>query len=76
MRGRHEHRAMKIEDFTFRKDENSTQYLTYAEGITNRQSGLHEIQRLVTLKMFETKTARCPLSLFICIHIYQSVPFR
>ena len=56
IRGRKEHHSMKVEDFTFKKDDNSNEFLTFSEGITKtRQSGLHEKHRLVIPKMFCTK---------------------
>ena len=52
IRGRQEHHSMKVEDFTFKKDD-SNEFLIFSERITKtRQSGLHEKHRLVILKMF------------------------
>ena len=65
LRGRQEHHNMKIEDFTFKKDDNNIEFLTFAEGITKtRQSGLHEKSRLVQPKMFSTGAERCPVAFF------------
>ena len=56
LRGRQEHHDMRIGDFTFKKDDKGTTYLTYSEGITKtRQSGLHDKHRLTIPKMLETK---------------------
>jgi len=65
LRGRQEHHDMKVEDFTFKKDDYGTIFLTYAEGITKtRQSGLHDKHTLSIPKMFETKSCRCPIKIF------------
>lgn len=64
-RGRQEHHSMQIQDFTFKFDDEGNEFITFAEGITKtRQSGLRERNRLVIPKMFENKTARCPVAIF------------
>ena len=56
---------MRVEDFSFRKDETGASYIVYVEGITKtRQSGLHQKSRLQLPKMFETQSERCPVKLF------------
>ena len=46
LRGRQE--PMKVQDFSFKKDDKGNDFVTFAEGITKtRQSGLHERHRLV-----------------------------
>ena len=56
---------MRVEDFSFRKDETGASYIVYAEGLTKtRQSGLHKKSRLQLPKMFETQSERCPVKLF------------
>lgn len=57
-----------IDDFTFQKDENDTEYLTYAIGITKtRQSGLHEKYRLVTPKMPNSVVQILSIEMFYCV---------
>ena len=52
---------MRVEDFSFRKDETGTSYM----GITKtRQSGLHQKGQLELPKMLETQSERCPVKLF------------
>ena len=65
LRGRQEHHSMRVEDFTFRKDESGTSYIVFSEGITKtRQSGLHQKNRLQVPKILETKSDRCPVKIF------------
>ena len=61
IRGRQEHHSMKVEDFIFKKDDNSNEFLTFSEGITKtRQSGIHEKHRLVIPKiLYKGKLADC-----------------
>ena len=64
-RGRQEQYEAEVTDFIFKKDDFGNEYITFSEGITKtRQSGLHEKVRLTIPKMFENKTARCPVSMF------------
>ena len=52
---------MRVEDFSFRKDEIGASYIFYVERITKtRQSGLHQKGWLQLTKMLE----RFPLKLF------------
>ncbi|XP_057292326.1 uncharacterized protein LOC130614877, partial [Hydractinia symbiolongicarpus] len=68
LRGRQEHHTMRIEDFTFKIDNNVNECVTYAEGVTKiRQSGLHKKNRLPSPKMFATKTQRCPVGIFMSL---------
>ena len=56
---------MRVEDFSFRKDETGASYIVYAEGITKtRQSGLHQKSWLQVRKIFETQSERCPVKFF------------
>ena len=56
---------MRVEDFSFRKNETRASYIVYAEGITKtRHSGLHQKSRLQLPKMFEKQSERCPVKLF------------
>ena len=66
LQGRQEDHSMRVEDFSFRKDETGASYIVYAEGLTTktRQSGLHKKSRLQLPKMFETQSERCPVKLF------------
>ena len=65
LRGRQEQHSIKVEDFSFRKDETGASYIVYAEGIIKtRQSGLHQKSWLQLPKMFETQSERCPVKLF------------
>ena len=65
LQGRQEDHSMRVEDFSFRKDETGASYIVYAEGLTKtRQSGLHKKSRLQLPKMFETQSERCPVKLF------------
>ena len=67
LRGRQEHHDMKVEDYTFKIDDEGNNFLTFAEGITKtRQSGLREKSRLTIPKMFEnpSEPSRCPLAIF------------
>ena len=62
---RQQHYSMRVEDFSFQKDETGATYIVYAEGIAKtRQSGLHQKRRLQLPKMFETQSERCPVKLF------------
>ena len=65
LRGRQEHHSLRVEGFSFRKDETGASYIVYVEGITKtRKSGLHQKSRLQLPKMFETQSERCPVKLF------------
>ena len=62
---RQEHHSMRVEDFSFQKDETGASYIVYAKGIIKtRQSGLHQKSWLQLPKMFETQSERCPVKLF------------
>ena len=66
LRGRQEHHAMNVQDFTFKHDDFGRRFVTFAEGVTKtRGGGLRKKQRKVIPKMFETKdTHRCPIIIF------------
>ena len=56
---------MNVEDFTLNKDDNSNEFITFAEGPTKtRQGGLRLQPRSVLPKMFATGDSRCPVALF------------
>ena len=65
LRGCQEHYTMNVEDFTLNKDDNSNEFITFAEGPTKtRQGGLRLQPRSVLPKMFATGDSRCPVALF------------
>ena len=52
--GRQGHHSVKIENFTFGKDNNGTNYIIYSESMTRtRQNGLHQKGHLQHQKLFE-----------------------
>ena len=56
---------MRVEGFSFRKNETVALCIVYTEGITKtRQTSLHEKNRLQLPKIFETQSERCPVNLF------------
>ena len=63
LRGRQEHRNMKVEDFCLQWDDDGLEYLTLAEGPTKTRQGWLKVKpRLVTPKMFATgNEERCPV---------------
>ena len=55
---------MFVEDFSFSKDDNGVEYVTYEENPTKtRQGGLRKKRRVVQPKMFATDGPRCPVKL-------------
>ena len=64
LRGCQEHHDMFVEDFSFSKDDNGVEYVTYEENPTKtRQGGLRKKRRVVQPKMFATDGPRCPVKL-------------
>lgn len=64
LRGCQEHHDMYVEDFSFTKDDNGVEYITYEENPTKtRQGGLRKKRRVVQPKMFATGGPRCPVKL-------------
>ena len=64
LRGRQEHHDMKVEDFSFQKDDGGVEFVTFSEGLTKtRGGGLRVKPRLATSKMFATGNKRCPVAL-------------
>ncbi|XP_066910901.1 uncharacterized protein KIAA1958-like [Clytia hemisphaerica] len=65
LRGRQEHHIMKVEDFTWKVDEEGNEFLTFAESFSKtRQNGLREIHRSVQPKMFANGSSRCPVMIY------------
>ena len=65
LRGRQEHHSMKVEDFSFRLDENNMEYVEFIENPTKtRQTGLSAKPRSFLPKMFATGDERCPVAIF------------
>ena len=55
---------MFVEDFSFSKDDNGVEYVTYEENPTKtRQGGLRKKRRVIQPKMFATDGPRCPVKL-------------
>ena len=55
---------MKVEDFSFQKDDGGFEFVTFAEGLTKtRGGGLRVKSRLATPKTFATGEKRCPVAL-------------
>ena len=64
LRGRQEHHDMKVEDFSFQKDDGGVEFVTFSEGLTKtRGGGLRVKPRLATPKMFATGKKRCPVAI-------------
>ena len=65
LRGRQEHRKMKMDDFQLCKDDNGVEFVQYTEGQTKtRQGGLHTKTRDFQPRMFAVGGERCPVALF------------
>ena len=65
MRVREEHHSLKIEQFRLKIDKNGRYYISYTEGLTKtRNKGLNFKPRLISPKMYENKTERCPVAFF------------
>ena len=65
LRGCQEHHEMFVEDFTFNKDDQGTEYVTFEENPTKtRQGGLRKKRRAIQPKMFATGGPRCPVQFF------------
>ena len=70
MRGREEHHSLKIEQVRLETDENGRRYISYMEGLSKtRNKGLNFKPRLISPKMYENKTERCPLAFFYCLKV-------
>ena len=65
LRGRQEHHIMKVEDFTWKLDEDGNEFLTFAESFSKtRQNGLREVHRVAQPKMFANGSSRCPVMVY------------
>ncbi|XP_066920125.1 uncharacterized protein KIAA1958-like [Clytia hemisphaerica] len=65
LRGRQEHHIMKVEDFTWKLDEDGNEFLTFSESFSKtRQNGLREVHRVAQPKMFANGSSRCPLMIY------------
>ena len=77
MRGREIHHSLKIEQFRLEIDENGRRYISYTEGLSRtRNKGLNFIPRLISPKMYENKTKRCPVAFFLLFKSKRSVELR
>ena len=64
---------MYVEDFSFSKDDNGDEYVTYEENPTKtRQGGLRKKRRVVQPKMFATGGPRCPVKLLKTFPVTQT----
>ena len=64
MTSRQEHHSLRIEHFGLEIDKNARRYISYTECLTKtRKKGLK--LRLISLKMYENKTKRCPVAFFL-----------
>ena len=64
LRGCQKHHGMYAEDFSFSKDNNGVEYITYEENPTKTlQGGLRKKRRVAQPKMFATGGPRCPVKL-------------
>ena len=66
MRGREEHQSLKMEQFRLEIDENGSRYISYTERLSKtRNKGLNFKPCLISPKMYENKTERCPVAFFL-----------
>ena len=65
LRGRQEHRGMRLEDFRIMKGNDGLEFVEFAEGSTKtRPGGLSAKSRQFQPKMFQTRKGKCPVALF------------
>ena len=77
MRGKEEHHSLKIEQFRLEIDENGRHYISYTEGLSKtRNKGLNFKPRLISSKMYENKTERCPVAFFLLFKSKRQVELR
>ena len=76
MRGREEHQG-EIVQFRLETDENGRRYISYTEGLSKtRNKGLDFKPRLISPKMYENKTERCPVAFFLLFKSKRPVELR
>ena len=77
MRRREEHHSLKTEHFRLKTDENGRRYTSYKEGLTKtRNKGLNFKPRLISPKMYENKTERCPVAFFLLFKSTHPIELR
>ena len=77
MRGRQKHHSLKIEQCRLETDENGRRYISYTEGLSKtRNKGLNFKPRLISPKMYENKTERCPVAFFLLFKSKRPVELR
>ena len=65
LRGRQEHRRMRLEDFRIMKGVDDLEFVEFAEGPTKTRPGcLNAKSRQFQPRMFQTGRERCPVALF------------
>ena len=68
--GREEHQSLKIKQFRLEIDENGRRYISYTEGLSKtRNKRLNFTPHLISPKMYENKTERCPVVFFYCLKV-------
>ena len=66
MRGREEHHSLKIEQCRLEIDENGRRYISCTESLPKtKNKGLNFKTRLISPKMYENKTERYPVTVFL-----------
>ena len=77
LRVKEEHHSLKIEQFLLEIDENGRGYISYMEGLCkNRNKRLNFKPRLISPKMYENKTERCPVAFFLLFKSKRQVELR
>ena len=66
---------MYVEDFSFSKDDNGVEYITYEENPTKmHQGGLRKKRRVAQPKMSATGGPRCPVKLLKTFEVSSENP--
>ena len=77
MRGREEHHSLKMEQFCLEIDKNGRRCISYTKGLSKtRNKGLNFKPRLISPKMYENKTERCPVAFFLLFKSKRPVELR
>ena len=77
IRGKEEHRSLKIEQFRLEIDENGRRYISYTEGLSKTgNKRLNFKPRLISPNMYENKTERCPVTFFLLFKCKRAVELR